>query len=183
MNKENTNEIKKFIINFFDSIENEKDRVELISLINTTFATEQKRQDHPHRWKPGQNDGYWTIRSGIGAYNLHWYNDDQDKVLFSQRNVFKTKSEAEEYLRYLNIKARIMDIAESLGQPAKDDWKNRNITKYGIGYNWEEDEFILVSNTRINRNNIYSISKNFLDTCLDIIGKEDLKFYLTSKFY
>jgi hypothetical protein len=133
------------------------------------------------RWKPEQNKKYFCIESdGMIGYYV-WRDNFTDFWRFSQRNCFKTEKEAEKFQRFLEIKAKIMDIAEKLGRATVEDWKNDSI-KFFLFFDHNRKKIVQNVNLAWNEKNIYCLSENFIKVCLERIGEHDLKFYLISDF-
>ena len=51
------------------------------------------------RWKP-KAEFYWYINNYGEVHRYTWVDDDADNFLYLFKNVFKTKEEAKEYLKY-----------------------------------------------------------------------------------
>jgi hypothetical protein len=152
------------------------------SIIDKVVEVLKKISKTSLKWKPEQNEKYFYISLfGVVGCDV-WCNDISDNWLYNQRICFKTKKEAEEYKKFLEIKAKIMDIAEELGRPTMEDWENGNKIKYCLEYAFDVKEIEQAQSHRWKEKNIYCLSEDFLKVCLEKIGEEDLKFYLISDF-
>lgn len=79
------------------------------------------------RWKPEQYNKYWTVWINGSVTDEGWADCPTDKWAYSQRNVFKTKEEAEAHKRYLEAVARLRDSSDFL-----PDWNDSRQEKYCI---------------------------------------------------
>jgi len=94
-----------------------------------------------------------------------FYTLDENFDVKAIGKVFKTEKEAREHIRYIKIRAKIVDIANRLGRASKEDMQNPYIAKYCSYYDCNCD------------GTIFCLSENFPDVCNKEIGKEDLIFY------
>lgn len=129
------------------------------------------------RWRPKMAEYYFYVLDSEKVYKIQYENDTIDNFRYAQRNCFKTREEAENYLKYLTIQARIRDIADELNGDQVIDWSNASQYKIYLFYKTTVDEIDYDYNYRVLQNDIYCLSESFLDVCLDRIGFDDLKFY------
>ena len=92
-------------------------------------------------------------------------------------NYFKTREEAEIYKRKLIIGQQIKDIVLELNAGVKVNWGNDIQKKYYIQYDFNHNEFGMIESLFLRKATIYCLSDKFLETVLERIGEEDLKFY------
>ena len=98
------------------------------------------------RWKPETNERYYSIDEYGDIDSYYWDNDRYDNFGYSQRNVFKTREEAEKHLEYLKSLAILRDDAGDW----EPDWKNTRQTKYYIYFDCYVDK-LFVSSTKAYR--------------------------------
>lgn len=144
------------------------------------IADTLKNYSKKPRWKPLPEERYYCVNFG-DIRSWPWHNTENDIFLYCQRNCFKTTEEAEQYKRYLEIKVQIMDIAEELGTPVEEDWLNRNDI-WCLYFDYKDETIKKWCSILTREKQIYCTSNAFLTECLKKIGKEDLKFYLTSEY-
>ena len=91
---------------------------------------------------------------------------------------FKTKEQIKTKLFQLKIEQRMRVIAEELNDGVELDWDNIGKFKYCLGYDVEEKKPWLLPCNLIKSNDIYCLSDQFLSTCIERIGEQELiKYY------
>lgn len=167
---EEIKEIKNYLLEVSETIEEMGAKID--SFEKDAVKVAEKR------FKPEYNEKYYFIDS-IGCINhFTWIDDNYSKFLYSQRNCFRTREEAKQYLIWLNIDAQIRDIADELNGDEVINWKDKLQIKYGIVFDAIKNEFERFELYFID-NCITCLSYEFLNVCLNRIGFDDLKFYFT----
>ena len=92
---------------------------------------ERLKRGNVGRWKLEENEKYWYIDSFGGATDVCWADDNKDNWRYINNNVFKTGKEAEEYRDY------ILARAEYVKEFTTEEWKNGNLAKWAIYYDYE----------------------------------------------
>ena len=82
------------------------------------------------RWKPETNESYYSVDGYGDIDRFSWDNDRYDNFGYSQRNVFKTKEEAQKHLEYLKSLAILRDDAGD----CEPNWDNHSQNKYSIRF-------------------------------------------------
>ena len=82
------------------------------------------------RWKPEVGGYYYSVDGYGDVDGFCWDGDKYDAFEYSQRNVFKTKEEAEKHLEYLKSLAILRDDAGDW----EPDWNNDSQAEYSIRF-------------------------------------------------
>ena len=129
------------------------------------------------RWKPEQDYIYWFVGSDGDIYRCSWHNDEVDNFRYLHNNVFKTKTEAEEYRKKINIQAQFKNFVEERSE--KLNWKNDDQCKYSLYYDYYLKEikigFLWVCKYQ---NVIYASSEQILKDAIKEIGEDNVKKYI-----
>jgi len=171
MNKKE--EIYEKIGNLRKDFELEIDKI-LIAIDENEVIQKKKKE----RWKPKEDEIYWFVDADGDITDVPWYNRHYHEWCYNQRNCFKTRQEVGEYKRYLEIEAQIRYIADDLNEGRKVKW-GENQWHYKIWYDHEDGEISDVKTKDVQTPEIYCLNEKFRNICVERIGKEDLKFYLT----
>lgn len=100
----------------------------------TVDESELSKTETGKRWRPKYNDDYFLV-DGIGqVINNTWEDDEIDKWRYSQRNVFRTRKEAEQHLAVLKARAAILDHADEVNEGWVPDWSDDEDIKYCVYY-------------------------------------------------
>ena len=99
-----------------------------------------KKQKLQEKWTPKQKEKYYFINGAGGVDCDLWDNEDADNYRRDYLKIFKTRIEAEEYLDY--IKAR----KEASYEFSKEEWKDDDIEKYHINYDYPTKKFNIFNN-------------------------------------
>ncbi|WP_294465600.1 hypothetical protein [uncultured Anaerofustis sp.] len=135
------------------------------------------------RWKPEKNEQYWRVRYGYGkeGYTFiweHWDGYCRDTRNYNKGNVYKTKEEAEEACRVLNIVEENKMTRDEI-----DDWiynnQQSNITDvYKLELNAETGIIlVVVGDIFVDANVDYFKHEKIARDVLAECGKEALKKY------
>lgn len=101
---------------------------------NVTVDESELKKETSKRWKPGGYERYWTVNAS-GGVTWHTYTHHSvDKWRYSQRNVFRTKKEAEQHLAVLKARAAILDHADEVNEGWVPDWSDDEDIKYCVYY-------------------------------------------------
>lgn len=101
----------------------------------TVDESELSNTETGKRWRPKYNDDYFAVDGRGQVKNDYWGDDEIDKWRYSQRNVFRTKKEAEQHLAVLKARAAILDHADEVNEGWVPDWGNTGERKYIVYYN------------------------------------------------
>lgn len=125
---------------------------------------------------PENEETVYFIRRGTQViYDTRfWSNSFIDKSMFEMGEYFKTKKEAEQYLRECKLLFRIKQWAKMKNEGWKPDWSNYDDDKFSIFYKGDKNELVI---------NIYGWSnymsmlptfktKEIAQECIDIFGDE-----------
>jgi asparagine N-glycosylation enzyme membrane subunit Stt3 len=123
--------------------------------------------------KIGQD--YWYIdSSGITLYDT-WGNYNIDNYRLIHNNVWLNEADCKRYAG-IDQKYRRLVFDENLKNPIdKDDNKQK---KYYLFYNFSDDSIGCNFSTSCINQNIYCTNENIKQLAIDIIGEDDLKWYL-----
>lgn len=122
---------------------------------------------------------YWTVSGSGEITSLSDYSDDFDRFKKEIGNYFKTREEAEEYLEDLKVKTEIKNIAKELNKGKEIDWNDYDIDKYYLYYSYQYKSLVCTSvSGSKEEGTTYCLDRNFMDVCVERIGKERLEKYL-----
>lgn len=137
------------------------------------------------RWRAEKGEGYFYIFKNGHIDKYLEENDNTDNFLYDIGNYFKTKEKAEfrqQQLLYLQ------QYKDYLGYDlvTKDDWKDDDILKYCVSYDYDDNPVdydgntVFIScNTYIkSQGTIYSKSKQKIKDFIKEIGEENFKKYI-----
>jgi len=102
---------------------------------------------------------------------------EMEKQLAELKKQVEEEKECEDYKKRLLIEQRIKDIALLLNDGRKIDWKDDAQRKYHIYYDNYNEEFRIDYLYSNQLECVFCLSDKFLETALEYIGEEDLKFY------
>lgn len=101
---------------------------------NVTVDESELKKETSKRWKPEKNEKFWLVDIS-GRINWYYYTEhDVDEWSYSQRNMFRTKKEANQHLAYLKARAAILDHADEVNEGWVPDWSSMSELKYSIYY-------------------------------------------------
>ena len=97
---------------------------------------ELKESKKEGKWKPSQDEKFW-YRSNAGIIVGEWFDECSVAQVWKINNipVFKTKEECERYWHFMDT------VKEKSYEFTADEWKNNEIKKYTIYYNFLRGEF------------------------------------------
>ena len=131
-------------------------------------------------WKPGMNEKYWYVTSG-GMVDYMEFPIDETEFVGEQGNVFKTREEAEEHLKYLQALGRVrMYILDN--HYFEPDWGDEDQEKYWIEYNHFNNSLDMEDDCSLKHINILPFlpsskaASDVIDNC-----KDDLKIIFNVK--
>lgn len=140
----------------------------------------KNKSEYKERLERGKK--YFGITSGGGiCINVDDYYEADDNY-FEIGNYYFTKEEAEKELEKMKIRTKLKRLAERLNfeitgkkQITEEDWKNEEIKKVVIVYDFRDDVINDDSNRIYKRGDIYCLDNNFLAKAIEEIGEEELK--------
>ena len=94
------------------------------------LEVEELKKKKEGKWKPRYGEKYFfiNIRGAVDCYNND--NNTIDDYVINNTKIFKTSVEAEEYRKYIKAKK------EYSTEFTKEEWKNEDIEKYYIYFNY-----------------------------------------------
>ena len=112
-----------------------KDAQEALNKYQKALA-ELKESKKEGKWKPSQDEKFW-YRSNAGIIVGEWFDECSVAQVWKINNipVFKTKEECERYWHFMDT------VKEKSYEFTADEWKNNEIKKYTIYYNFLRGEF------------------------------------------
>lgn len=111
----------------------------------TVDESELSNTETGKRWRTKYNDDYFFVDGRGQVWNNTWGNDELDKWRYSQRNVFRTRKEAEQHLAVLKARAAILDHADEVNEGWEPDWSEEHRQKYFVIYDWINMELTTTS--------------------------------------
>jgi len=105
------------------------------------------------RWKPSRGDRYYYVTACGNIVNQNGLSEGINiqsetgkiKTLVNTNNCFRTKTEAEEKLAYINALAEINEYIAEIDMALENiDW-NDNWEKFFISYNYKTKKFVVAS--------------------------------------
>jgi len=129
------------------------------------------------RWRAGNDVKYYYLTHQGAIHSTTDISIIEDDYHYNTGNYFKTEQEAEDYKRRLLIEQQIKDIALQLNDGKEIDYFDNCQIKYCFYFNTILNEFTLSMFKAHKYSDICSLSDKFLETVLDEVGEEDLKFY------
>jgi len=162
---------------------NKQKAIKKIEDVKRELEELQKIIDRPEskRFKPELNEIYSFVNS-LGEVMFDMFKDDiTDTFRYNQRNMFKTKKQAEEELKRLTILAQYKDLVEESWGDVKIDWTDANQFKMSPSYNYNCNKMYTYKSyiCKIKRHNSeYFRTENDLIKAIEIIGKDDFKKYI-----
>lgn len=103
-----------------------------------------------------------------------------DNDRFETGNYFKTKEEAEQYIKNLKTKMKLKRLAKRLNKGVEFDWEDVTQRKYYIKCYLSERELQCDWVVTHQSARIYCLDKDFLNIAIQEIGKQALIDYLKS---
>lgn len=100
----------------------------------TVDESELRKTETGKRWRPKYNDNYFLVDGRGQVRNSTWEDDELDEWRYPQRNVFRTKKEAEQHLAVLKARAAILDHADEVNEGWEPDWSDKSPWKYSVAY-------------------------------------------------
>ena len=136
-----------------------------------------KIEEPKKRWKPELNYVYYSIGSGGDIYRSYWENDEVDKWRYLTSNVFKTKEEAEEHKKKIEIQSKFKNFVKERTEEL--DWGNDNQEKWFMYYSYlfENIDFDTHYITKY-QGVIYASSRKILEDAIAEIGEDNIKKYV-----
>ena len=150
----------------------------IINDIEIELTQEQIEKLNPKKdLKPKYGDRYWYINTIGGIVEGIWFNEECDNRRFNFGNVFKTKKDAENYIRFRKTEHKIKEWRD-----INDNCYRFTVYKdnYYLKFNYHIDAAIWVRDVSIKKTNtMYFSSREKINECINHFDKKDLKFYLT----
>lgn len=127
------------------------------------------------RWRANEEENYWCVdESGI-AVKYTENGHTVDNFNYVKGNYFKSKEEAEQYLKNLKTKQKLKDLALKLNNGREIDWTNAHQNKYFIRYDYTFNELMQGYNMQqVCSGNVYCLDVDFLKSALTVIYQDDL---------
>ncbi len=133
--------------------------------------------EQPKRWKPEENDIYWTAYDNGICGDSTWENDKVDKWRYLIGNCFKTFEEAEEYKKQIEYTARYKNYIEEHSEPI--NWKDFEQEKYFAEFNCEFDKIDVDSCCYLkSQGTICASSEQIIWDAINEIGEDNFKKYV-----
>ena len=70
---------------------------QVLEISEESYAELAKAVQNPKRWRADSGEDYWFVHIVDSVHSNTEFNDHIDQFLFSQRNYFQTKKEAEKH--------------------------------------------------------------------------------------
>ena len=100
------------------------------------LTQELGKTEENKRWRAREKSEYYSVNVLMEVCLDEDYDGETDKCLYKTRNYFKTEEEAEAYKKYLEIKYKLLDLADELNSKNPIDWYNGNQKKYDFSYDF-----------------------------------------------
>lgn len=130
-----------------------------------------KESEENEQWKDG-SVYYYIDSDGQVVHNYFFLQSLPATRRLAMGNCFKTVEEAEFELRRLNILTEMKKFAE----PEDREWNEENTHWYPY-YNVEEGAIKYSYKTQCKSSDIYFVSKEEAQKCVNIIGEDKIKKY------
>lgn len=145
---------------------------ELSILKQEVQENEKKEKLKTKRFIPNDGEKYFYVYGNgeIVSTSYGTTGGDFDKFNVKIRNCFRTKEEAEDYKRFIDIESRLRDLAD--GMEENDDSYFYLYFNHGRIMDYRSEDMPPIISCK---------NTNFRDIAIECIGEEDLKFYLTYK--
>jgi hypothetical protein len=122
---------------------------------------------------PQKDAEYWCYQGE--AFRSHtYYNDGLDEYYKRTNNIFKTREEAERYMKIFNT---IHDLVEKYNKIEPLDWSNFKQNKYYLLYEYDLKESSIDITAFMKYQNVLYCTHNYLKELLTKISKDDLDWY------
>ena len=133
--------------------------------------------EQPKRWKPSQNQAYFTVEIDGQVECVSGYPDEVIEWDFLIGNCLKTKEEAEERKKQIEYTARYKNYIEEHSEPLV--WKNYDQCKLFVGFDYVTEK-IEVGYTSFAKNQgvIYASSEQIIRDAIEEIGKDNFNKYV-----
>lgn len=143
------------------------------------YMTVWQPAGHEKNWKPNIGDYYYGLNSAGDIEVKEYFINPLCEWDIKTGNYARTEQEMIDYKRFLIIDRKVRDIADELGRPTDEDWKDYNKYIYTLRYNYITLKIELKNTDHYyNSSEIYCLDGMlFLRTCLDRIGQTDLEFW------
>lgn len=137
----------------------------------------QVKVEEPKRWKPEVGDLYYCVCDGGTIIQDVWEDCITDNWRYLTGNIFKTKQEAEEHKKKIEIQAQFKNFVEEHSE--KLDWTDAYQKKYHIYYCHSnktiETDWL---NTSKIQGAIYASDAHILRDAINELGEENIKKYV-----
>lgn len=164
-----------------DFMENKlsKEEIEKLREIIKEYDEENKSE---YKERCEKKEKYYYICE-CGAIEVSYENNnDFNDRLFEIGNYYFTREEAEKELEKMKIRAKLKRLAERLNfektgkkEITAKEWKNDDITKVVIAYDFGDDVFKNDANWAYKRDDIYCLDEEFLEKAIEEIGEDELE--------
>ena len=135
------------------------------------------KEPQSKRWKPNENERYYTIDDNGDNCDLIWDNDRYDNWRYLIGNCFKTEEEAEEYKKQIEYTARYKNYIEEHSEPI--DWCDTNQSKWFVYYSFELKNYhITYTLVENHQGTIYASSKEIIKGAIWEIGVDNFIKYV-----
>ena len=145
-------------------------RKELVCYKTQKELKESKKEG---KWKPALYELYWYRGDeGINIFDT-WENDEIDEWRRENLKIFKTEEACERYWRFVDtVKEKSYEFSEL-------DWRNDDIRKWVIEYNYSTDQLLQVSRYRHTKHFGLVYFKNEADAkyIIDNFKEERLEYW------
>jgi hypothetical protein len=148
----------------------EKLRKELIEYIDDRLN--EKKEDNI---TPLLGDVYYCIDCYGHVVESIWDDDVLDWLRLYKGNVWLDKKDCE---RYNKIDKKYRKLVFELNKGNPIDWDDGNQGKYFLCYDCEDDEIRFGFDRIAKSQSIYCTGANLRQEAINLIGEEDLKWYL-----
>ncbi len=120
---------------------------------------------------------YISYANYINDY--YWHNDETDKELLSYGNIYTIDTPNELLEREIKKRQLWFALEKHLKEKGclatNEDWKDENISKYCVYYDFMLEVIEIHEWTIQKTNTIYSINKEVLENYMDTLSEEDIK--------
>lgn len=96
---------------------------------------ELKESKKEGKWKPKHNEEYYFRGTNGYIENTLNYDSEYDDWRINNIPIFKTEEECRRYWRFMDT------VKEKSYEFSTDEWRNVNITKWRMGYNFQDGEW------------------------------------------
>lgn len=151
------------------------EEVEAIDVVLKALA-ELKESKKEGKWKPVDGEQYFFADAYGEMASNHWREDEYDKEVYKRQPLFKTKEACERYWHFMDT------VKEKSYEFTADEWKNGEIEKLYITYNYTDD-VLYIDNTWYYRDlgKIYFKTEEDAKYIIDNFKEELMEYFVEER--